>query len=67
VQEGYTLVNARLTWRNDALGLSLAGAVTNLFDKYYLTTITDQRESFGFNSANVGRPREWSLTLRKEF
>jgi hypothetical protein len=36
VQEGYALVNARLTWRNDALGLSIAGAVTNVFDKYYL-------------------------------
>lgn len=67
VQPGYALVNLRLTYRNDEHGFSVAGAVTNLFDKYYLTTITDQRESFGFLSAAVGRPREWSVTLRKEF
>lgn len=67
VQPGYALVNFRLTYRDEALGFSLSGAVTNLFDQYYLTTITDQRESFGFLSASVGRPREWSLTLRKDF
>ncbi|AKH44325.1 iron complex outermembrane receptor protein [Altererythrobacter atlanticus] len=67
VQKGYALVNARLTYRNEDLGFSISGAVTNLFDKYYLTTITDQRESFGFLSATVGRPREWSITLRKDF
>jgi iron complex outermembrane receptor protein len=67
VQSGYALVNLRLTYRNEDHGFSLAAAVTNVFDEYYLTTITDQRESFGFLSATVGRPREWSLTLRKEF
>jgi len=67
VQPGYALVNARLTYRNEDLGFSIAGAVTNLFDKYYFTTLTDQRESFGFLTGVVGRPREWSITLRKEF
>lgn len=67
VQPSYTLVNLRLTYANKDLGFSVAAAVTNLFDEYYLTTITDQRESYGFLSATVGRPREWSLTLRKEF
>lgn len=67
VQPGYALVNLRLTYSNEEHGFSVAGAITNLFDKYYLTTITDQRESFGFLSAAVGRPREWSVTLRKEF
>jgi len=67
VQDDYALVNLRLTWRNNPIGLSVAAAVTNLFDEYYLVSITDQRESFGFLSANVGRPREWSLVLRKDF
>ena len=67
VQPDYTLVNLRLTYRNEEMGFSIAGAVTNVFDEYYYTTITDQREGFGFLSASVGRPREWSLTLRKEF
>jgi len=67
VQPAYALVNGRLTYNNEDFGFSIAAAVTNIFDKYYLTTITDQRESFGFLSATVGRPREWSVTLRKEF
>jgi len=67
VQPAYALVNLRLTYANKDMGFSVAAAVTNLFDEYYLTTITDQRESYGFLSATVGRPREWSLTLRKDF
>ena len=67
VQGGYALVNTRLIYRNEDQGYSISGAVTNVFDKYYFTTITDQRESFGFLSASVARPREWSVTLRKDF
>jgi iron complex outermembrane receptor protein len=67
VQPGYAMVNARLTYTNEDLGFSVAGGVTNLFDKYYFTSLTDQRESFGFFTGVVGRPREWLLTVRKEF
>jgi iron complex outermembrane receptor protein len=67
VQPGYTLVNFRLTYRNEEKGFSIAGAVTNVFDEYHYTALTDQRESFGFFTGVVGRPREWSVTLRKEF
>ena len=66
-QDAYALANFRLTYRNEAQGYSVSGAVTNLFDEYYFTTITDQRESFGFLTGLVGKPREWSVTLRKEF
>ena len=55
IQPAYALVNARLTYNNERLGFSIAGAVTNVFDQYYYTTITDQLESFGFLSASVGR------------
>jgi iron complex outermembrane receptor protein len=41
--------------------------VTNVFDEDYYTSLTDQREGFGFFTGVVGRPREWSVTLRKEF
>src|SRR5690606_36113395 len=67
VQPGYKLFNYRLTYRNEEKGFSIAGAVTNLFEEDYYTALTDQRESFGFFTGVVGRPREWSVTLRKEF
>jgi iron complex outermembrane receptor protein len=66
--EAYTLANARLTWRNAEEDLSVALAVTNLFDDYYHVNKFDLIGSgAGFITAAVGRPREWSLTVRKEF
>ncbi|MEZ5744777.1 MAG: TonB-dependent receptor [Sphingomonadaceae bacterium] len=64
-----TLGNARLTWRNEDRDLALSFEVQNLFDKYYLGQIPFQA-LYGFVGtayANAGRPREWALTLRKDF
>jgi len=66
-QAPYALVNARLTYAMPGDGWSLSIAATNLFDKFYYTTLTDQRESFGFLSGTIGRPREIFATVRKEF
>jgi len=65
---GYTIANARLTWRNDARDLEVAFEVTNLFDKYYYLTINDQTTgSQGYANAQPGRPREWAVSLKKTF
>lgn len=66
-QAPYALVNARLTYAMSGDGWSLSIAATNLFDKFYYTTLTDQRESFGFLSGTIGRPREIFATVRHEF
>ncbi|OJY71175.1 MAG: hypothetical protein BGP16_11310 [Sphingobium sp. 66-54] len=66
-QAPYALVNARLTYAMPGDGWSLSIAATNLFDKFYYTTLTDQRESFGFLSGTIGRPREIFATVRHEF
>ena len=66
--ESYTLANARLTWRNAEDDLSVALAVTNLLDKYFHVNKFDLvGAGAGFITATVGRPREWSLTVKKEF
>jgi iron complex outermembrane receptor protein len=66
--EGYTLANARLTWRNKDEDLEVALSVTNLFDKYYLLTSFDLTGAgAGFVAAQPGRPREWAITVKKEF
>ncbi|MCB2065586.1 MAG: TonB-dependent receptor [Erythrobacter sp.] len=66
--ESYTLANARLTWRNADENLSIALAVTNLFDHYYQPNKFDLTGAgAGFITAAVGRPREWSVTVRREF
>jgi len=66
--EGYTLANARLTWRNYDDDLSIALAVTNVFDNYYFTNKFDLvGAGAGFITGAVGRPREWSVTVKKRF
>lgn len=64
----YTLGNARLTWRNAAEDLSIAFEVQNLFNKYYTPFRFAAVQAFsGTIYSQVGRPREWAVTVKKEF
>ena len=66
--DGYTVANARLTWRNPKDDLEIAAEVTNLFDKYYLLTVNDQSiGSQGYVIGQPGRPREWAVSVKKKF
>ena len=63
---GYTVANARLTWRNADEDLQLSLEVTNLFDEYYHLNIFNVTGN-GFINAQPARPREWALTVTKRF
>ncbi|MEI6641796.1 MAG: TonB-dependent receptor [Novosphingobium sp.] len=64
----YTLANARLTWRNQAEDLSVSFEVQNLFDKYYTPFRFAAVQAFtGTIYSQVGRPREWAVTVQKKF
>jgi iron complex outermembrane receptor protein len=66
--DGYTLANARLTWRNADNDLEVAFEVTNLFDKYYLLTSFDLTGAgAGLVSGQPGHPREWAVSVKKSF
>jgi iron complex outermembrane receptor protein len=68
VIDGYTVANARLTWKNENEDLELGVEVTNLFDKYYFQTLFDlTRAGAGFVTGLPGRPREWAVTMKKTF
>lgn len=64
----YTIANARLTWRSEDEDTSISFEVTNLFDKYYFVNRFDLR---GVGNpvllGQVGRPREWAVTVRQNF
>ena len=65
---GYTLANARLTWRNANRDLEVSAEVTNLFDKYFLLTSFDLTGAgAGFVGAQPGHPREWAVSVKKTF
>ena len=64
-----TLGNARLTWRNEEEDLAVSLEVQNVFDKYYYLPLRFSAVySFvGTAYSNVGRPREWAVSVRKTF
>jgi iron complex outermembrane receptor protein len=63
-----TLANARLTWRNADDDLSVSLEVQNLFDKYYLPFRFSAVQLFtGTIYSQVGRPREWAVSVKKSF
>jgi iron complex outermembrane receptor protein len=63
----YTLVNARVTWRNTDETWLTALEVTNVTDKLYYVSIFDQFTNEGDTTALVGMPRAWALTVRRNF
>ena len=63
----FTTANARVTWRNEEEDLSIALEVTNLTDEYYFYSSFDQRNNNGGRISTPARPREWAITLRKDF
>ncbi len=66
--DSYTLANARLTWRNADEDLSIAFEVQNLFDKYYTPYRFAAVYAFsGTIYSQVGRPREWAVSVKKTF
>jgi len=68
MMRGYTVANARLTFRDEARGWEAALQVTNIFDKYYITSIyysSPARANLAYGAP--GRPREWAVTVKKTF
>ncbi|MFM2300326.1 MAG: hypothetical protein RLZZ84_62 [Pseudomonadota bacterium] len=64
----YTLGNARVTWKNSNEDLSISFEVQNLFDKYYNPARFAAVYAFsGTIYSQVGKPREWAVTVKKEF
>jgi len=61
--DGYNLINARLTFRTYDRDWSVSLEATNLTDKlYYINKLITQ-----YASAQPGRPREYAVTVRRNF
>ena len=65
--DGYSLFNARLTYRTADGNWEVAAAATNLLDKFYYIGVNENIAAYGVSTGIVGRPREWSLSLRRNF
>ncbi len=62
------LANARLTWKNAGDDLSVSFEMQNIFDRYYLPFRFAAVYGFtGTIYSQVGKPREWAVTVKKTF
>ncbi len=65
--EAYTLANARVIWRSGDDDWQASLEVTNLTDEYYFLTRFDQYTLTGVSDGQPGRPREFAITVRRNF
>lgn len=66
VQEGYALVNGRLTYNAPDDEWYAALSVTNLFDQFYYVNRWIQSGTYIF-TGQPSRPREWAVTVGRRF
>jgi iron complex outermembrane recepter protein len=67
-QDGYALVNGRLTLRTDRDTVALTGFVTNIFNRQYVIGGADLTGSIGYVQQFTGSPpRMWGFELSKRF
>ena len=65
---GYTLLNARLTWRNAKGDLETTLEGTNLTNHYYFYSKFDLTGAgAGTITGSPGQPLQWALTMKKSF
>ena len=66
-QPAHTLVDARFTWRSPSQDWSIALFGTNLTDEVYFHGKLSLVGVLGREQGNVARPREWGISLRRDF
>jgi len=67
----FGVANARVTYRSSDQDWEFSLAVTNVFDKYYFVNSYDRSPpiatSYDFTAMQPGRPREWAVTVKRNF
>jgi iron complex outermembrane receptor protein len=63
----YALVNARLAWDSASGDWSGALTVTNAADKFYYINKFRTGAPFNFVDGQPGAPREWAISLKRQF
>ena len=64
---GRTLLNARLTWRSPQADWQATVAVTNLTDRFYYINKVNATAPTNIAQGQPGAPREWLVSLRRNF
>lgn len=67
LQEGYTLVSARISYTPNSEAWEAALFGTNITDEEYIHRGIGLADALGISTANWGRPSEWGLSLKFNF
>ena len=65
--QDYTLVNVRVNWVAPDGDWEVSAALTNATDEDYFLSLFDLSSFGGWSGGMPGYPREWALTLRRNF
>ena len=65
--DGRTLMDARLTWRSPKTDWQVTFAATNLTNKFYYINKVNATAPTFITQGQPGAPREWMVTLRRNF
>lgn len=65
--EGIGLLNGRIKYQTSNEDWELAVAVTNILDEFYYVNKYDRAAGFSAVYGQTGRPREWSVSLKRNF
>ncbi|PCI34229.1 MAG: hypothetical protein COB54_00065 [Alphaproteobacteria bacterium] len=66
-QDGYGLLNARLSFETSDGNWTISTFVTNLADKKYILGGANFLMGLGFAEGQIGRPREWGASVQYRF
>jgi iron complex outermembrane recepter protein len=64
---GYTVVNARATWRSPDTLWEASLEVNNVLDKLYFYGNADWSTNAGSTTYTPAMPRNWAVTLKRNF
>jgi len=67
VQQGYGLLNGRLSLKSTDGSWSVSVFGTNLTNRHYIQAGTDFLNALGFAEVQFARPREWGLSFEYRF
>lgn len=64
---GRGLYNLRVSYRDADEKWELSAGATNLFNKFYYVGKSENADNYGLVTGALGRPREWFVTLKRNF
>jgi len=64
---GRTLMNARITWKSASQDWETAAGATNITDKFYYINKVYGAPPTGITEGQPGAPREWFVTVKRNF